>query len=398
MPGEHRDLVARDGTNLFNRNVPVVDGSGVKRWLPGVSKIRGVNLGSLFIIEPWMSNTTWNNMGCGDSASEFDCVKLLGQDKANAAWAQHWDSFITQDDIQRMTSYGLNTIRVPVGYWMREDLVDRSTEYFPEGGLAYLERLCGWASDAGLFIIIDLHGAPGAQQLNAFTGQVPAQVGFYNSDNYERALKFLEWMANMTHTNNNFRNVGMLEVVNEPENSPDDADSVRSNYYPQAFTRIRAVEQQLGLNKSRYLHIQMMDQRWGSGDPNQYLTDTYFAAYDSHTYLKFSNTPVDQNTYITTSCNDDRSGSTPTIVGEFSMAVPDAEDWTPQWDPNSSSNKEFYQRWFAALITEYEKQVGWIFWTWKNDLGDLRWEYDAAVQAGIIPKDLQSVYNMNVCG
>ena len=176
MPGEHRDIVARDGTNLFKRNMPVVDGSGNKRWLPGVPKIRGVNLGSLFIIEPWMSNTTWINMGCGTSASEFDCVKLLGQEKANTVWAQHWDTFITQDDIQQMRSYGLNTIRVPVGYWMREDIVDRTSEYFPEGGLTYLERLCGWASDAGLFIIIDLHGAPGAQALNAFTGQVCAEV------------------------------------------------------------------------------------------------------------------------------------------------------------------------------------------------------------------------------
>jgi glucan endo-1,6-beta-glucosidase len=157
------------------------------------------------------------------------------------------------------------------------------------------------------------------------------------------------------------------------------------------------VEQQLGLNKSSYLHIQMMDQRWGSGDPNQYLTDTYFAAYDSHTYLKFSDTPVDQNTYITTSCNDDRSGSSPTIVGEFSMAVPDAEDWTPQWNPNLSSNKEFYQRWFAALITEYEKEVGWIFWTWKNDLGDLRWEYDGMyirIAISSLPWDFYEVYSL----
>jgi hypothetical protein len=60
-------------------------------------------------------------------------------------------------------------------------------------------------------------------------------VGFYNSNNYERALKFLEWMTNITHTNNNFRNVGMLEIVNEPDTSPDNANSVRTNYYPQAF-------------------------------------------------------------------------------------------------------------------------------------------------------------------
>ena len=132
--------------------------------LPSVSKVRCVNLGSLYIVEPWMVGKSWNRMGCGSTGSEFDCVKLLGQQRANEVFAQHWNTFITQSDIQRMRSYGLNTIRIPLGYWIYEDLVDRDTEYFPQGGLDYLEKVCGWASDEGLYIILDLHGAPGAQQ------------------------------------------------------------------------------------------------------------------------------------------------------------------------------------------------------------------------------------------
>jgi len=48
-----------------------------------------------------------------------------------------------------------------------------SSEHFPQGGIQYLEQLCGWASDAGFYIIIDMHGAPGAQvPTNPDTGQV----------------------------------------------------------------------------------------------------------------------------------------------------------------------------------------------------------------------------------
>lgn len=55
---------------------------------------------------------------------------------------------------------------------MLESIVYES-EHFPRGGAAYLERVCGWASDAGFYIIIDMHGAPGAQiPRNSFTGQV----------------------------------------------------------------------------------------------------------------------------------------------------------------------------------------------------------------------------------
>lgn len=143
-------------------------------WMPqGPEKIRGVNLGSQFIVEPWMASDEWNKMGCGSAQSEFDCVSKLGQAEANTAWAEHWSTWTTRDDISQMQSYGLNTIRIPVGYWIREDIVYNNSEHFPQGGLQYLEQICGWASDAGMYVIIDLHGAPGAQVTkNADTGQV----------------------------------------------------------------------------------------------------------------------------------------------------------------------------------------------------------------------------------
>lgn len=143
------------------------------RSLPSNLPIRGVNLGSQFIVEPWMATDEWNSMGCNGTASEFDCVSKLGQAQANTTWATHWSTWTTKDDISQMQSYGLNAIRIPVGYWIREDLVYADSEHFPQGGLQYLEQICGWASDAGLYIIIDLHGAPGAQVAgNPDTGQV----------------------------------------------------------------------------------------------------------------------------------------------------------------------------------------------------------------------------------
>ena len=173
-------LPTRDDPLIGNvkqlQQVPMVqneDSNETTRWLPNNLPIRGVNLGSQFIIEPWMANDEWTSMGCSGQASEFDCVSKLGQAQANAAWAKHWSTWTTKDDISQMKSYGLNAIRIPVGYWIREDLVFSDSEHFPQGGLHYLEQICGWASDAGFYIIIDLHGAPGAQVAkNADTGQV----------------------------------------------------------------------------------------------------------------------------------------------------------------------------------------------------------------------------------
>jgi glucan endo-1,6-beta-glucosidase len=60
-------------------------------------------------------------------------------------------------------------------------------------------------------------------------------MNFYNEHNYGRALKFLEWATNLVHTNNSFRNVGMLEIVNEPTTNQPQAQSLLTDYYPRAF-------------------------------------------------------------------------------------------------------------------------------------------------------------------
>jgi len=159
--------------NSVAHNLASGKGRTVKRYLSAFNKIRGVNLGSLFIIEPWMASQAWEQMGCGGTKSEFDCMIKLGQDAGNKAFQKHWDTWITQEDLDKMKEYGINTIRVPVGYWMVEETVWKDSEHFPQGGLQYMDRLAGWAADRGLYVILDLHGAPGAQE--------PHQVCFPHS-------------------------------------------------------------------------------------------------------------------------------------------------------------------------------------------------------------------------
>ncbi|KUL91588.1 hypothetical protein ZTR_01680 [Talaromyces verruculosus] len=392
MPGVHKDIVSLSGENLFNKTDPVT-----KHWLPSSGKIRGVNLGSLFVFEPWLAEKSWSSIGCSGHNSEFDCVNALGQDTANTNFQDHWGSWIVEDDIAKMSSYGLNAIRIPVGYWVREDIVYGDSEHFPQGALSYLEQICDWAADYGFYVIIDLHGAPGAQvSQNPDTGQFASTPGFYVDYQFERALEFLEWMTILIHSSDSFRNVGMLEIVNEPVRDPSSVGTMRSTYYPGAFSIIRATERALGITANNKLHIQMMNNLWGSGDPTSYLTDNYFAAYDDHRYIKWdTRVAVSQDNYIRSSCADHRGGDRPTIVSEWSLSVPDDVQDTADWDP--STNQEFYAKWFAAQVIAYERHEGWLFWSWKSELGDYRWSYQDAVAAGVIPKDLDSVYDMGVC-
>ncbi|MCJ1287085.1 hypothetical protein MMC26_006433 [Xylographa opegraphella] len=366
-------------------------------------EIRGVNLGSMFIVETWMASTEWANMGCGSALSEFDCVAALGQTQANSAWRTHWSTWITEADIQEMTSYGLNTIRIPVGYRIFEQLVYTDSEHFPQGGLAYLEQVCGWATHAGMYIIIDLHGAPGAQVAQQpFTGQCASPspwlllhyhastAGFYADYQYQRAYWFLGNMTELIFNGQHpaYAGVGMLEIVNEPLPN----ESLISEYYPNALAAIRAVEARYNVPAAKQLNIQMMDARWGAGNPDTALHDLTLTAYDDHRYLKYSSAPpTTQADYLQTSCSDQLGGNWPLLVGEWSLSPATVNQDDPDLT-NSAANMAFYTHWWSAQVQAYEMQDGWVFWSWKTDLGDYRWDYRLAVRSGVIPSNVQDAY------
>lgn len=208
-----------------------------------------------------MAGDEWNSMGCGGTADEWSCVQRLDQDTADAAFRTHWQTWITADDLNEIKSYGLNTVRIPVGFWINEALVN-DDEYYPKGGLEYLDYIVGNCTELGLYVIMDLHGGPGSQYPGQpYTGHVVDWPGFYTPDNYERAYKFLEWMTERVHTTPAYYNVGMLQVMNEPVHSndyPSQAADMVANYYSNAWNRIREREAQLVTADSDKLHIQFM--------------------------------------------------------------------------------------------------------------------------------------------
>lgn len=352
-----------------------------------------------------MAHDEWTSMGCGNANDEWQCVQALGQSEADAAFKKHWDSWTTQEDITQIKSLGLNTVRIPVGFWIREDLVQQG-EYYPKGGLEYLDRLVGWCADAGLYVIMDLHGGPGVQFPNQqYTGHGVDYPGFYTKDNYERAYKFLEWMTERIHTNNNYRNVGTLEVINEPVHAGDygslAADMI-ANYYPTAWTRIRNREDKLGVAQNDRIHIQMMDQSWGSGDSKSHLPDTTFALYDDHRYYKWDGSvPTTKDGYISAACKDNRGGND-LIVGEWSISVADSVQFNDEFQIKDRPDQvDWYKKFWAAQAHTFEKSGGWVFWTWKcNWIGGMdewRWCYQSAVAAGAIPKDAGSAASLSPC-
>ncbi|KAF2711760.1 glycoside hydrolase family 5 protein [Pleomassaria siparia CBS 279.74] len=384
--------------NSVARNLAAGKGRSVKRYLSTFNKIRGVNLGSLFIVEPWMAGQAWEDMGCGDSKSEFDCMVKLGQEAGNTAFANHWDTWITEADLDSMQDYGINTVRVPVGYWFVEELVYADSEHFPQGGLAKLDRLCDWAASRDMYVILDLHGAPGAQVADQpFTGQYAAEVGFYQTYQFERAYSFLQAMTDRIHDYSQYRTVGMLEVVNEPAKGH---ANLVSEYYATAYAKIRESETNKSIPADQQLTIQFMDSAWGAGNAKTVLDSSSGVAYDDHRYLKYSNIEQSKSSYLSTSCSDTfgKDANSPVIIGEWSLSVDSDQENDADWTIADPNNTAFYQQWWASQVQAYERGLGWVFWSWKAQLGnDWRWSYSQAVEASIIPKDPSNAAQLANC-
>ena len=328
----------------------------------------------------------------------------------NAAFARHWQTWITPATVQSVHDVGLNTIRIPIGYWSYADIVDKASEPFadPAPMLAALDAVVQKCADLGMYVILDLHGAPGGQQEDAFTGQLNVPAGFYNDYNFGRAERWLDWMTRRIHGTPSYRAaVGMIEVLNEPVSqhdangrypAPGQVPGLTDKYYPDALKAVRNAESALGVPGNQALHVMFMDAKWQSGNPraSAAVANDGMTAFDDHNYIGFAlgSNNGDQTALMKSACTDDRrdAGEAFKVAGEWSMTC--GVDW--------NGNRDFFSRWFTAQQQLYEEpgMAGWVYWTWKTELNDPRWTYSHLTFLNWVPTNAaaleQNVYQ-DVC-
>ena len=119
-------------------------------------KVRGVNLGGWFVLEPWITPSLFEPWANGGGViDEYTFCQTLGPDEAFSRLNAHWATFISRDDFVEIGNAGLNHVRIGVGYWA---IAPIDGEPYVQGQLTYLDQAIGWARDAGLKVLIDLHG------------------------------------------------------------------------------------------------------------------------------------------------------------------------------------------------------------------------------------------------
>jgi endoglucanase len=131
----------------------VIDPSG-KPFL-----MRGTSLGNWLIPEGYMFKFKSINSPrlINEAISE-----LIGPDEAREFWEKYLQTYITEADIHYLHIIGVNSIRIPFSYRMftKEDYLGQNN---PDRGFELLDRVVGWCKKENIYVVLDMHSAPGGQ-------------------------------------------------------------------------------------------------------------------------------------------------------------------------------------------------------------------------------------------
>lgn len=347
--------------------------------------LKGVNLGGWLLLEPWINTDLFNNDVFTDGnipVDEFNFCEKLGNDKAAELLEKHYSSWITEDDFKQMAKYGLNAVRIPIGYWAYKLM---STDKYYKGGQdSYLEKAIGWAKNHNMYVMIDLHGAPGSQNGYESSGH----SNFYDWNKYDNQNQTAEVLKIIfdKYGGDSYKDVVVgIELVNEPLIGGSNAVSqdILSGFYSKVVDEVNG-------KQNIVLHDGYLYQ--GAWTDKHYNSDNII--YDTHLYMLYD------AGYIAESYDDkiqqvckwgEEIGalSYKELVGEFTAA----------WDSNSSSiytqkidkwgddDKKKIRKFVEAQLTAFEKSYGWFFWNWKMGASD-QWNFQILVENGIIPQPL----------
>jgi hypothetical protein len=119
--------------------------------------LKGTNLGHWLVPEGYMFKMKQVN---SPRKIEELLYELIGPDSLKVFWNGFLNNYITHDDIKYLKSIGCNHIRLPFHYKMFTDDL-----YMGErnAGFKYFDRLIEWCRAEKMYVLFDMHCAPGGQ-------------------------------------------------------------------------------------------------------------------------------------------------------------------------------------------------------------------------------------------
>jgi len=152
--------------------------------------LKGTNLGNWLVPEGYMfkfKDTSSPRM-IGQVITE-----LVGPEEAEKFWTAYYETYITEGDIRLIRSRGFNHIRVPFNFRLVMD--ETGPKALKPEFFRLMDRLLGWCEKENLYVVFDMHCAPGGQTGDNIDDSHGFPWLFDSPDQQERAVLIWEEFA-----------------------------------------------------------------------------------------------------------------------------------------------------------------------------------------------------------
>ena len=172
--------------------------------------LRGVSLGNWMLPEGYM----WKFGGQGDRPRKIEKIvaDLAGPDYAKHFWIEYRNNYITEDDIKRIAELGYNSVRPALD--ARMFLTEGDHPVYVDEGFKVLDNLVKWSKKYGIYVIIDMHAAPGGQTGQNIDDSVNDQPELFTDKKYQDRLSDL-WVK-IAKRYKHEPTVAGYDLLNEP--------------------------------------------------------------------------------------------------------------------------------------------------------------------------------------
>jgi len=294
--------------------------------------LKGVGLGGWMLQEGYMMNSS----GAADAQYEFieKLTNLIGAEETEKFYTNWRKNFVTKQDVDRIAKLGYNSIRLPMHYNLftlpieMEAIAGENT--WLTTGFEMVDELLNWCESNEIYLILDLHAAPGGQGKDvAISDYDVSKPSLWESElNKSKTVALWGKLAERYKDKEWIGGYDLLNEVNWPLGT-----NILRDLYVRITNEIRAVDSN---------HILFIE---GNGFANDFsgLTPPWDSnmVYSPHKYWTYNDTASMQ----------------------WVLDIREQHN-VPLWLGESGENSN---AWFTEAINLFEdNNIGWAWWPWKR--------------------------------
>ncbi|MBW6490597.1 MAG: carbohydrate-binding protein [Lentimicrobium sp.] len=295
--------------------------------------LRGIGTGNWLLNEGYMMKS--EDVAGTHTGFRQKLTETIGEALTAQFYSTWLDNHFTRTDVDSLKSWGFNSVRVAMHYkWFTLPIEDEPVtgqDTWFEDGFVRIDSLLHWCSNNQMYLILDLHGAPGGQGKDAnISDYDPTKPSLWESA--ENRRKTVALWARLAERFADEPWLGGYDLINEP-NWELPGGTLLRQLYGQITNAIREVDQN---------HMIIIEGNWFANDYTG-LTPPWDnnMIYSPHKYWNY-NTQSEINWMIN-------------LRNTWNIPI-----WLGETGENSNS-------WFTDLIALLEQNnIGWSWWPVKK--------------------------------